>query len=70
VRSWRIIGSEKSGFYCYFDPRREAVEIRELTLCERIGNLSMLSVSAPDGDGEQLEMFGSKSLPEGVPFGI
>jgi len=58
VRNWRIIGSDNSGFYCYFDPRTESIMIRDLTVPEQLDRIEdTLSVSAlVEGGGEPSQM--------------
>ncbi len=71
VRSWRIIGSEASGYYCYFDPKFEKIMIKELTLSEQCSNLeNVISVSGSVEGETFVRVQRELKFPEGVPFGI
>ena len=47
LRSWRIVGESREAAYCFFDPSREIILIRNLTMAERVSKIEKdVSVSA------------------------
>ncbi len=70
IRNWRILGETDSGAYCFFDPSREAISVRDLTSDEIDARLVVdVSVSGLERERDplcsQLDFFSIK--PNEVP---
>jgi len=68
IRNWRIVGETDSGAYCFFDPSREAISVRDLTSDERQARIeNMVAVTPLEAEAEipWLPLFSKKSE---VPF--
>ena len=69
IRNWRIVGETLSGAYCFFDPSREVISVRDLTSAEIHERIECdRSESAPEQEREAdmwLPIFSNK---DEVPF--
>ena len=68
ILSWRIVGETESGAYCFFEPSREIICIRDLTSSEKAAKMeNMLAVTHLEAEAEipELPLFSNKNE---VPF--
>ena len=68
IRTWRIVGETATGAYCFFDPSREIICIRDLTSLEKADRLkSMVAVTHLETETDFPELPLVNALDE-VPF--